>query len=92
MRLNKYLASRNYASRRGADKLIEEGAVTINGKVAEMGQQVDLEKDIVEVNQQILEKKQEALRYFLLNKPVGVTCSTKKTKDDPNIILDYLAV
>ena len=89
MRLNKYLASRNYASRRGADKLIEEGAVTINGKVAEMGQQVDLEKDIVEVNQQILDKKQEALRYFLLNKPVGVTCSTKKTKDDPNIILDY---
>ncbi len=89
MRLNKYLAFHNYASRRGADKLIKEGAVKVNGKIAQIGQQINEEHDIIEVNTHVLEKKQNALRYFILNKPVGVTCSTKKTKDDPHIILDY---
>ena len=39
-RLNKYLSEAGYCSRRAADKLIEEGRVTINGNIPEMGTKV----------------------------------------------------
>ena len=48
MRLNKYLAHKNHATRRGADELIADGKVLVNGKVAVVGQKVS-EKDVVEV-------------------------------------------
>ena len=47
-RLNKYLSEAGYCSRRAADKLIDEGRVTINGVVPEMGTKV-LEGDEVKV-------------------------------------------
>ncbi len=89
IRLNKFLAQQNYASRRGADKLIEQGAVTVNGKIAIMGQKIDEKNDIVEVNSVVLQKIDDEKKYFILNKPIDVTCATKKTEADPNIILDF---
>lgn len=70
MRLNKFLVQSGVASRRGADRLIEEGKVTINGKVAKLGDQVSgNEKILVEGNEI---KSAESKEYFMLYKPVGV--------------------
>jgi len=67
MRINKYLADRQYASRREADTLIERGLVFINGKKAVLGDKVE-ENDRVEVIS--VEKGNRA--YFAYYKPVGV--------------------
>lgn len=66
-RINKYLADHQYASRREADRLIEAGFVYINGRVAELGDQVK-QGDKVEVKGKQSEKKV----YYIFNKPVGV--------------------
>ncbi|MEK7587153.1 MAG: pseudouridine synthase [Patescibacteria group bacterium] len=65
MRLNKYLADRNFATRRGADKLIEEGKVLVNGKRATLGMQVS-ETDKMEVKGAA---KPESYKYFIYHKP-----------------------
>lgn len=69
MRINKYLALKNYASRRGADELIKKRQVTINGKVAHLGDQV-VPSDKVEVR---LKGRPAPLVYFAYNKPKGVS-------------------
>ena len=61
-RVNKYLSEVGYCSRRVADKLIEEGKVTINGKVPEIGTKVD-EGDQVEVSFNLSSKEFNG-RYF----------------------------
>jgi 23S rRNA pseudouridine2604 synthase len=68
MRINKYLASKNYATRRGADELILKKMVIINGRFAELGDKVT-EKDIVEVRKG---KKPLTYVYYAYNKPIGV--------------------
>ena len=75
IRLNKYLAECGVCSRRDADKLIEEGRVFVNGKLAVNGQKVS-EDDRVEVNGKLLGQrdKKVVLRYY---KPVGVTCTER---------------
>ena len=82
-RLNKYLAACGVCSRREADKLIEEGRVTINGRTALMGMQVG-EGDIVCVNGKQIHGKNEkvVLAYY---KPVGVTCTEKDKFADKKI-------
>ena len=54
-RINKYLSEVGYCSRRVADRLIEDGKVTINGKIPEIGSKVE-ESDQVEVKGQRIEK------------------------------------
>lgn len=70
MRINKYLALKQYSTRRGADELIEKGLVFINGKKAVLGSKV-LEKDKVEVKGSKTEPQKEYV-YFAYNKPIGV--------------------
>lgn len=86
IRLNKYISSSQYCSRREADKLIEEGKVYIDGIKAEKGTQVYNTQE-VRVNDYVI-KPQEDLVYLILNKPKGITCTTD-LKDKDNII-DYL--
>ncbi len=81
--LNKYISETGFSSRRNADKLIEEGRVTINGDVAKKGNRVT-ENDIVFVDGEPVKKKQLPV-YLLFNKPKGITCTTDK-KDATNII------
>ena len=70
-RLNKFIASSGYTSRRKADLLIINGKVKVNGKVIrELGVKVD-SNDLVTVEGNVL-KKEENKEYFLLNKPRGV--------------------
>jgi 23S rRNA pseudouridine2604 synthase len=68
MRINKYLAEKQYASRRKADELIQAGKVFINGKKAVLGDTV-LETDKVEVK---LTGKEIQPVYFAYYKPIGV--------------------
>ena len=85
-RINKYLSELGYCSRRRADRLIEEGKVTINGKVTEMGTKVE-DGDQVEVEGQRIEKsiKQKKI-YIAFNKPVGIVCTTDRGVEPDNII------
>ncbi len=85
-RINKYLSEVGYCSRRVADRLIEEGKVTINGKIPEIGSKVE-EGDQVEVKGQRIEKltKQKNI-YLAFNKPVGIVCTTNRTVEPDNII------
>jgi 23S rRNA pseudouridine2604 synthase len=69
MRINKYLALKKYSTRRGADEIIKKKQVTINGRLAVLGDKVQA-NDKVEVT---LKKKQSALLYFAYNKPRGVS-------------------
>lgn len=77
VRLNKYISNAGICSRRDADKLIEAGSVTVNGKVVtQMGYLVK-EGDVVNYGGETLHS--EAKRYILLNKPKGYITTT----DDP---------
>ncbi|MGY4798042.1 23S rRNA pseudouridine(2604) synthase RluF [Lysinibacillus fusiformis] len=76
MRINKYLSETGIISRRGADKWIEEGKVTINGELATVGSQVEA-GDIVCVDGKEVKKEQQ-LVYIALNKPVGITSTTER--------------
>ncbi|MFZ1020013.1 MAG: pseudouridine synthase [Minisyncoccia bacterium] len=67
MRINKYLADKKISTRRGADDLIKNKKVFINGKLAELGSQVS-EKDIVEVKGAPIKE----YKYFAYNKPIGL--------------------
>ncbi len=87
-RINKFLSEAGYCSRRAADKLIEQGRVTINGKIPEMGAKISAE-DIVRVNDQIITKKEEKPIYIAFNKPVGIVCTTDTRVEKDNII-DYI--
>ena len=85
-RINKYLSEVGYCSRRAADKLIEEGKVTINGKVPEIGTKVD-ESDYVEVEgQKISLFKKQKNTYLVFNKPIGIVCTTDRRVERDNII------
>lgn len=88
MRLNKYLASQGLASRRGADTLIEQGAVKVNGEVAQMGMQVDPNIDTVEVDEKTLKSAEDAKVYYALYKPTGYVSSTKHTAMEDKNVLD----
>ena len=68
MRINRYLASQNVCSRREADELIAAGKVTINGRMAVLGDKV-LETDNVEV---FLDGQEKELVYLAYNKPRGI--------------------
>ncbi|WP_430489283.1 23S rRNA pseudouridine(2604) synthase RluF [Rossellomorea marisflavi] len=76
MRINKYISEAGKASRRGADKLIEDGRVTINGKRATIGDQVNPGDNVVVDGNPIWVARNNV--YIALNKPVGITSTTEK--------------
>lgn len=88
-RINKYLSETGYCSRRAADKLIEQGRVTINGKVPEMGTKV-VQGDEVRVDGKLIETNKDAPVYIAFNKPVGIVCTTDTGVEKDNII-DYIS-
>jgi len=78
VRINKFLSEVGYCSRREADKLLEQGRITINGKLPELGTRV-FPTDEVRVNgKRILEKEEEKI-YLAVNKPVGIECTTNQS-------------
>ncbi|MFT5752337.1 MAG: 23S rRNA pseudouridine2604 synthase [Flavobacteriales bacterium] len=87
-RINKYLSEVGYCSRRAADKLIDQGRVTINGRVPEMGTKV-VDGDEVCVNGQLISPPNEKPVYIAFHKPVGIVCTTDNRVEKDNII-DYI--
>ena len=69
MRIQKYIAETGLCSRRKAEEYIKDGKITVNGKVAIIGQNVE-ESDIIKYNGKLLKK--EELEYYLLNKPLRI--------------------
>ena len=87
-RSNKFLSEAGYCSRRAADKLIEEGRVTVNGKHPEMGTKVS-STDEVSVDGKVVSIKKKSRVYIAFNKPVGVVCTTD-TRVEKNNIIDFI--
>ncbi len=87
MRLNKFISETGICSRREADSWIERGRVSVNGKRAELGTQVD-EGDEVRVDGKRIGARQKQHVYIALNKPVGVTCTTERHIDGN--IIDFI--
>lgn len=76
MRINKFISEAGKTSRRGADRLIEEGRVMVNGKRAKIGMHIEPGDDVrVNGNQLYIARNNV---YIALNKPVGITSTTEK--------------
>ncbi len=85
VRINKYISHSGLCSRREADRFIEEGKVTINGKKARFDDYV-ASGDKVTVNNKAIEAKDEERHIFIaLNKPVGIV-STTEGSESRNIV------
>lgn len=87
-RINKYLSEVGYCSRRAADKLIEEGRVTLNGVIPEMGTKI-LPTDEVRVDGKLISSPPSKPVYIAFNKPIGIVCTTDTSVEKDNII-DYI--
>lgn len=85
-RIQKLIAQAGLASRRGAETMIEEGRVTVNGRRANLGDKANLENDTIRVDGKPLPKP-EKRRYYLLHKPRGVLSAVKAQEDLPEVRL-----
>jgi len=87
-RLQKVLAASGVASRRASEALIAAGRVTVDGKVASLGRQVDPERAVIAVDGRVIGGA-SAAAYLLLHKPAGVT-STVRDRHASRTVLDLL--
>ncbi len=83
VRINKAISDSGFCSRREADTLIEKGRVTINGEKSTLGDRV-MPNDEVRVDGKLITEN-ENLVYIMLNKPIGITCTTD-TRFDDNVV------
>ena len=86
IRINKYLSEAGVCSRREADRQIEAGQVTINGRVAVMGDKVS-PTDQVRYGNRLVSKEEETI-LIAVNKPMGIVCTAEKREKDN--IVDYV--
>ncbi len=84
-RLQKILSARGICSRRKAEEFIEKGLIKVNGKVAELGQKADPEKDKIEVDGEVIESRKD-LVYYVINKPRGIITTNAERKNQETII------
>ena len=85
VRLNKFIANSGVCSRREADRLIESGAVTVNGKsVTELGTKIDIRKDVVLMGDQRLRGEEKV--YIVMNKPKGFVTTTSDPHADQTVM------
>lgn len=85
IRINKAISDCGFCSRRKAEELITQKRVTLNGKnVASFSTLVDLEKDVVEVDGEVLKLKSKI--YILLNKPSGYVSTTNDEKKRKTVL------
>ncbi len=85
MRINKYLASLGVASRREIDKMIEDGAIKVNGEKITCGIKVT-EEDEIYIKGKKVEKKSEKKVYYILNKPLEVLSSSKDDRGRKTVV------
>lgn len=88
IRINRYISSSGFCSRREADRLIAAGQVTLNGQAAQLGDIVG-SKDIVKVDgRRIKPLHDDRMVYLAFNKPIGITSTTDSRRKDN--IFDYI--
>ncbi|MBT8302164.1 MAG: 23S rRNA pseudouridine(2604) synthase RluF [Maribacter sp.] len=88
IRINKFLSEVGYCSRRAADKLIDQGRVTVNGQVPEMGTKINSGDDVRVDGERISEPSEKSV-YLAFNKPIGIVCTTD-TKVEKDNIIDFI--
>lgn len=89
-RLNRYLARHGVCSRRAADDLIASGAVNVNNRrVTQLGVSVDPVRDVVHVHGKRVTEAPEP-KILIFNKPIGVLSTCRLSREEGEIILDYL--
>ena len=88
IRINKYLSEAGVCSRRGADRLIEEGRVSINGSRALLGSVVS-ENDEVRVDGNLIAGSAKKV-LIAFNKPRGIVCTTADPKSKDVNIVEYI--
>ena len=72
MRIHKALADNGIVSRRAAEKMIEEGRVTVNGRKAIIGQDINPARDIIHIDgERVYFERKQTKYYIMLNKPRG---------------------
>jgi 23S rRNA pseudouridine2604 synthase len=86
VRINKFISETGFCSRREADKLVEQGRVTLNGRMAVLGDKATADDD-VRVNGKPIKTKNAGV-YIAFNKPVGITCTTER--HIKGNIIDYI--
>jgi pseudouridine synthase len=86
MRINVYISSKGICSRREADRLIQAGEVTINDRLAGIGDDVS-SADTIKVHGAEIPKSVQPV-YILFHKPWGIETTTDRAK--PDNIIDYL--
>ena len=88
VRLNKYLSEAGVCSRREADRLIESGRVTVDGKRAQTGMKI-IQGQVVKVGKKMVSKQDEMV-VLAVNKPAGIVC-TEERRERNSIVrfLDY---
>ena len=87
-RINKYLSEIGHCSRREADKLIEQGRVTVNGSIPQMGTKIQ-RGDRIAVDGRAVSSPEEDFVYLAYHKPVGIVCTTD-TQGERNNIIDHI--
>ncbi len=86
VRINKFLSEAGVCSRREADRQVEQGNVTIDGKVAETGARV-MTGQKVAFQGRIVSKEEEMI-LLAFHKPAGIVCTAEKREKDN--VIDYL--
>jgi len=89
IRLHKYLSQSGICSRRKAEEYIQSGHIFVNGQVAEIGQSIDPEADIVTFHDEMV-RQQKTLVYYKINKPRGIV--TTCAQHDERSILDIVDI
>ena len=89
IRLNKYMSEAGVCSRREADRLIEAGRVTVEGKTASLGMQIEEGQKVSLDGKPVQKDSREKTILLAVNKPRGIVCSEVSQGEDVNII-EYL--
>lgn len=84
-RLQKLIAHSGLTSRRGAEEMIKAGRVTVNGAPAHLGQKVEVDSAVVEVDGVHLPIR-PGLVYYLVNKPAGVVSTASDPQGRPTVV------
>lgn len=87
-RINKYLSESGICSRREADRYIEQGCVFINGRQAQIGDQVGAGDRVTLNGRPVEPRAAEKFVLIALNKPVGIVCTTESR--ERNNIVDFV--
>lgn len=82
--LQKLIAESGLASRRGAEEMIRNGYVKINGQTAILGDRADWKQDKITIKGRLIATPEEKI-YLKLNKPIGYTCTNRNFSGEKNI-------